>query len=271
MKARLAFRRLVTGLPVLLALMPTLSAAADQLKALEDRLKNAYREKVVTLRNFYESSDLRYDQNGELVGSSKSGPWTVSGRIEITEVSLKPSELSISGNRLLAVYEQSGNKFTYIRLPDRVTLRIAIDGEPSEAQIHKTMATVFVSSGELARAVPPVWKNFLEKGDCSTETVTIRGKSPISLGSVVQGKAISQPKPLYPSLARQARIQGPVRLKATITKQGTISGLCLSKPMGAGLDEAAIEAVSQWRYQPYLLEGEPVEVETQVTVNFRLD
>ncbi len=69
--------------------------------------------------------------------------------------------------------------------------------------------------------------------------------------------------------ARQARIQGTVLLQAEISKDGTIENLRLinGHPM---LAPAAIEAVKQWRYRPYMLNGEPVAVETQVQVNFTL-
>jgi protein TonB len=70
-------------------------------------------------------------------------------------------------------------------------------------------------------------------------------------------------------LARQARIQGNVVLQAEISKDGTIQNLRLisGHPM---LAPSAIEAVKQWRYKPYYLNGEPVEVETQITVIFSL-
>ncbi len=86
---------------------------------------------------------------------------------------------------------------------------------------------------------------------------------------VLQGNAISQPKPQYPSLARTARIQGVVILQATISKSGSIEGVhAMSGP--PMLIPAAIDAVRQWRYKPYLLNGEPVEVDTQITINFTL-
>ena len=90
----------------------------------------------------------------------------------------------------------------------------------------------------------------------------------VSLG-VSQGLLIKKVQPAYPPLARQARIQGRVLLQAEISKDGTIENLRLisGHPM---LAPAAIEAVKQWRYKPYLLNGEPVAVETQVQVNFSL-
>ena len=76
-------------------------------------------------------------------------------------------------------------------------------------------------------------------------------------------------QPVYPLLARQARIQGAVELRAIISKSGTIENLAVVRgyPM---LVPAAINAVRQWRYRPYLLNGEPIEVETEITVNFVL-
>ncbi len=86
---------------------------------------------------------------------------------------------------------------------------------------------------------------------------------------VVQGLLVRQVKPNYPPLARQARIQGVVILQAQISKEGNIENLTLisGHPM---LAPAAIEAVKQWKYRPYLLNGEPCEVDTQVQVNFSL-
>jgi len=86
---------------------------------------------------------------------------------------------------------------------------------------------------------------------------------------VTQGLLIRRIQPTYPPLARQARIQGQVLLQAEISKDGTIENLRLisGHPM---LAPSAIEAVKQWRYKPYILNGEPVEVETQITVNFTL-
>jgi periplasmic protein TonB len=86
---------------------------------------------------------------------------------------------------------------------------------------------------------------------------------------VVSGLLVRKVNPVYPPLARQARIQGVVILQAQISRDGNIENLQLisGHPM---LAPAAIDAVKQWKYRPYLLNGEPVEVETQVQVNFTL-
>ncbi len=88
-------------------------------------------------------------------------------------------------------------------------------------------------------------------------------------GQVQQAKLIRQVKPVYPPLARQARISGTVRFTAIIGKDGTIQNLQLvgGHPL---LVSAARDAVAQWLYKPTILNTEPVEVITQIEVNFVL-
>ena len=106
----------------------------------------------------------------------------------------------------------------------------------------------------------------------STPTVAPKIAAPqrvrVSSG-VVSGLLVKRVNPVYPPLARQARIQGVVLLQAQISKDGRIENLQLisGHPM---LAPAAIEAVKQWVYRPYLLNGEPCEVDTQIQVNFTL-
>jgi len=86
---------------------------------------------------------------------------------------------------------------------------------------------------------------------------------------MMEGNLIYRVQPDYPALAKLARIQGAVLLRAVISKQGTIENL---QPVSGPplLIRAALDAVRQWRYRPYLLNGEPVQVDTQITVNFVL-
>jgi len=91
----------------------------------------------------------------------------------------------------------------------------------------------------------------------------------IRTSSMLEGNLLRRVDPVYPPLAKIARIQGPVVLVAVISKAGTIDNLhaVSGPPM---LVPAAVNAVSQWRYRPYILNNEPIEVETQITINFLL-
>jgi protein TonB len=86
---------------------------------------------------------------------------------------------------------------------------------------------------------------------------------------MMEGNLLRRVQPDYPPLARSARIQGPVLLAAVISKDGAIQNLQVlsGHPL---LVRAAVEAVRQWHYRPYILNNEPVEVETRITVNFSL-
>jgi periplasmic protein TonB len=76
-------------------------------------------------------------------------------------------------------------------------------------------------------------------------------------------------RPVYPSIARAAGVQGTVVVSAVISRTGAIESMhVLSGP--SMLQSAALEAIRAARYRPYLLNGEPTEVETTITVNFRI-
>jgi protein TonB len=92
----------------------------------------------------------------------------------------------------------------------------------------------------------------------------------IRVGGIVSAaRLIYQPKPEYPQLAKITRTEGTVEFEAIIGKDGTIEELKVLRghPL---LVKAALDAVRQWRYQPTLLNGEPIEVVTEITVNFKL-
>jgi protein TonB len=88
-------------------------------------------------------------------------------------------------------------------------------------------------------------------------------------GNVQQGKLLSGPRPIYPPLARQARVAGKVRLQAVISREGTILNLraVSGHPL---LIPAALAAVAHWVFSPTYLNGDPVEVATDIEVNFTL-
>jgi len=100
-------------------------------------------------------------------------------------------------------------------------------------------------------------------------TAAVPGR--IKVGGNVQGMMIvSKVPPVYPALAKQAAVSGVVQLAAVIAKDGTIQELhSLGGP--ALLIQAAMDAVKQWVYKPTLLNGNPVQVETTVDINFTLN
>jgi protein TonB len=90
------------------------------------------------------------------------------------------------------------------------------------------------------------------------------------VSTMTEAQLINKVEPVYPHIATVSGIQGQVKLHAIIARDGTIQSLNVisGHPL---LARAALEAVEQWRYRPYVLNGEKVEVETFITVNFRRD
>jgi len=86
---------------------------------------------------------------------------------------------------------------------------------------------------------------------------------------VSEGMVLKRVQPVYPAQARQMRLEGRVELQANISQSGSISGI---KQLSGDqvLGRAAIDAVRQWKYKPYYLNGQPIEIQTQITVNFKL-
>jgi protein TonB len=108
-------------------------------------------------------------------------------------------------------------------------------------------------------------KDLIENGSGKTDVKPIGPKRIISVLS--EGQLVNRVEPIYPPICKISGIQGQVKLHAIIGRDGRIQSLSAvsGHPL---LVRAALEAVEQWRYRPYVLNGEAVEVETFITVNF---
>jgi TonB family protein len=87
---------------------------------------------------------------------------------------------------------------------------------------------------------------------------------------VMAGQKISGPSPIYPPQAKADKVEGPVILFLTINKDGVPQNIKVKKSVRADIDESAVTAVQQWRWKPFLLNGDPIDVKTTVTVNYSL-
>jgi periplasmic protein TonB len=134
--------------------------------------------------------------------------------------------------------------------------------EPEAQESEQAPAATTIATGSTSALSGIVDTNVINAQKAPQQTLRI------SQG-VSQGLIVKRIQPLYPPQARQIRLEGMVELQANISKSGSITGVkqISGDPV---LGRAAMDAVRQWKYKPYYLNGEPVEVETQVTVNFKL-
>jgi protein TonB len=161
-----------------------------------------------------------------------------------------------------------------LRTPDRIPNKVQmIREEEAPPSLNVTGEVVGgvpggILGGQLGGVIGGIISSTSKLAVVPEPKAAIAKRVRVSQG-VSQGLLIYRVEPKYPPIAQQAHIQGIVILTAVIGKDGIIQRLQLvsGHPM---LATAAIDAVKQWRYKPYLLNGQPVEAETTVAVTFRL-
>ena len=157
---------------------------------------------------------------------------------------------------------------------DNVVLRPPVAISRNVAMVNKEAAPPN-STAEMPGSIPGALPNGAPNSlanivkDIPVATPKIAAQKVRVSSGVAQGLLVHQVTPKYPPLARQSRIQGTVVLQAVIGKDGTVQNLHVlsGHPL---LTQAAMDAVKQWRYKPYYVNGEPVEADTQINVNFTL-
>ena len=149
-----------------------------------------------------------------------------------------------------------------LQAPSRIPKQPYIPGKPEEPT---TDTVVALGGGPGAASVDNPLAGH------GTHPAVVQAPRPVQhiSSGVMAGLLIHKVIPPYPAIPRTMRLQGTVVLRATISKTGTIENLRVVSGL-ALLQQAALDAVQQWRYRPYLLNGEPVEVETTVNVDFTL-
>jgi periplasmic protein TonB len=156
---------------------------------------------------------------------------------------------------------------------------VAAPAKPEPLVVHSNAsqqpksapATMEIAEAPEVIGAPSTDKDALSGIVTSTQIQVPTKASPalkVSQG-VFQGLLVKKVAPTYPAQAKQLRLEGPVLLQATIMKDGSVGNV---KQLSGDhtLGQAAVDAVRQWKYKPYYLNGEPTEIQTQITVNFRL-
>ncbi len=164
------------------------------------------------------------------------------------------------------------NVDTGIHVPDRIPVGVAAstDHDPPPNEADETPCTGLCVPGSIGSGGNnPLIDRMLEGVRPEPARPEPRERVPV-ISTIAEGMLIRRVQPIYPRLAIEAHIQGQVVLRAVIGRDGMIHGLDALRghPL---LIPAAVDAVRQWQYRPYFLNGQPVEVETQVTVNFVLN
>jgi TonB family protein len=263
-----------------LVLVQDLSAQAPD--AIEGQIQKQYAGNQRILRKFYDSNHLKYDAAGNYMGKATIGSWTLFGNVLIERVSLTDQALTLEGHRNILVFSEDGKRMQN-KKSDRWLAEIATHRGPDQGrQIAAALRNVFLAEGEdLAAILPDYWQDYVQRlngrgagerpcpsSRASAAEANADPQTGKHSAGLLDGRKIHDVQPSYLMVARQAGVQGEIRLRAVINKSGDIAELCLTQALGGGLDDEVARVVRQWKYQPYLLNGEPVEVETIVTMKF---
>jgi TonB family protein len=199
-------------------------------------------------------SEIQETQQGAAVSESKPS----AGKSAI------PSDEVAANNELGLIVQE---------VPETTQAPIVVKKGPSVLTARKSAAQEALQPPPTAAlGVPARTDDKALGGIISTTPVNMPTAVPqvvkVSQG-VSEGLLLKRVQPIYPEQARQMRVQGAVQLQATISKEGKISNVKIVSG-NAQLARAAVEAVKQWKYKPYYLNNEPVEIQTLIIVNFKL-
>jgi TonB family protein len=195
--------------------------------------------------------------------------------ITINKLKIKNETIELTGKREYWSYDQTEKKPRKYKSPGKTIIEIGpFNTPPDSTSFHQAIQKIFLQDNEpLNQAVPHYWENAVLRFFNGNETLVDESpkKKYFNRGdNLVLPKLISKTDPHYTSIARQLKVRGAVVLKVKIDKEGNVSVLDIVQPLGLDLDESAIEAVSKWKYTPASLNGEPIDFETTLKIQFHI-
>jgi len=258
---------------------------------IEEQIKSAYAGKTLTLRHFYSGEHLRFHSDGTLNGDAPTGPWTVDGQIAVEEINLRDGLVVIKGRRVYRIFDTQlkpqdelttiDNYYGKLREDLEHTLRslkaeIEIEltsGKPDQKDISSAIHAVFLTDSESMMDVAPTfWRAYFAKLEDKPQSApTTKGPIYVLRPHEVSPPHVTyNPDPDYSLEARKVKYEGTAVISLVVDASGTTRDLQITKPLGLGLDENAVAAVSTWKFEPAQKDGKPVSVWIAVEVQFHL-
>jgi TonB family protein len=271
-------RRLQSCFLLLLLVGPATTLADDTATPLQKE----YRDTIRLIRGMYQDDSLHFDHDGVLLKGGHAGSWTTSF-MYIKSLDVNPGGVQINGVRIAQIGGKDG--FHPTRTTERI--HIKIDGpNMDEDSMRQSLVKVFVAPNEpLAPLLPDYWRDVLDHitGPNATDAVPkpdakkvectgdASVDKPCRVGGVVKPpKPISTPDPKYTEVARQAKYQGTTVLWVVVDQTGATQRVKIARAQGFGLDDEAVRTVREWKFKPATRDGNPIAVQINVEVNFRL-
>jgi len=268
--ARLHMRNTVQFVALAMLFLATSVIGADQKKDQLDRLNKALLGQVMVIRNFYVAPTLTFLADGTLVNNGGEQDWTRS-ELEVDKIRFESNSLMISGHKANFAYDSANDDLKSLPQKQKASVTIQFQSAtPTDQEIKTALDHVFVRREELESVVPPDARNLVRVGGpCPYDAATVP-KVMSFRGPILPPRVISNPDPVYSDYARSAHIEGNVVLWGIVDVDGRLKCARVAHALGYGLDEQAIHAVKQWRFHPASKAGNPVPVQINIEIGFRL-
>jgi TonB family protein len=231
--------------------------------------------KPLYLRGFWGENKLSFDENGK---PAKKYDW-----VSFTEAGMDVSSVKMQGGLLHIEGQRVGLEFPAKEAPKRLRTggKIAIDiGGGPGTDYTKALDAIFVPDlASLTPALPLYWRgyatDYFVPGENTPAAVNFVNQKQKTEGVAHIDKTVKPPgvlesgTPSYTDAARQMGLHGVVQIYLWVTENGTPDHLRIVKPLGLGLDEAALAAVVKYKFAPATQNGKPVKVDLYIDVNFQ--
>jgi TonB family protein len=255
----------------------------------EDEIKARMVGKALYLRGEWSQDKLEFDSSGHLSQSVTPIAFTLAG-VDIQTVTLSGKGLELDGQRVGLAFDKDAMTRVVLpqrrafskAVPEKMTIRIAV---PADGDYTAALDEIFTDSfAGFYSPLPDCWQwyarshhlipavavtatgSVLKPGNLVVST----GKLRMVGGSVTAPQLTYQVDPQYTQAAGNMHYEGMSLVRVILGANGIPSNLIIVRPLGLGLDEAAVAAVAEYRFRPATEDGKPVAVELNVEVNFRI-
>jgi TonB family protein len=236
--------------------------------------------KALFLRGFYLNNDLTYDAAGRVQGSPKVGDWTVAAMDVMKAERRGADEIELDGVRVAIRYNPDTHEFQRHPLNDE-KMRVVVKGLGDHAktkQVEEAFATMFSVGIDpaLQRSMPDYWRHYFDPS-LSWPEDGLQGQTIYALYGVGdQAKNVVAPTvehrvdAKYGDFAVRDKVQGAIQLRLVVDPAGSTLRIAISRPLGYGLDAAAVDAMRKWRFSAGRRGGDPVATGIAVEQDFKL-
>lgn len=233
--------------------------------------------KALFLRGFYKANDLRFDAAGRVVGAPKTGEWTLAA-VNVLKVQQRPGEIELDGVRAAIRYNAEQHVFERHALnDDKMKIVVAeTDAKGFEAAVEAMFAVGI--DLPLQRSMPEYWQHYFNPAlewpadELSGATIYpsygVPGSMQGAAKDVIPAKTEHKADVKFTGFAEHDKVKGSLQVKMVVDAEGVPRRISIAQPLGYGLEERAVEAMSKWRFAPATLAGKPVATVMVVAQEF---